>query len=202
MKKLNRPVRFALLGAVALALAAVVYAATPTYKTLTRTGTAALPAQIIFAADPSTQIRIVNITWESDTNVAVVSIRTGVTPFVITATNANSATNITINATNGLTAGDTLVLQKANGYCTNALCYTGIGTNTTSVTLGAGGFGIAAAIGDEIYDMSAATTITLGATTNAINGEAIYVGNNARPLLLLVTPANVGNKVTASARYE
>jgi hypothetical protein len=186
----------------AVALAAI--AASPSYSTLSAGGNATTGAYVIFPAAASQQVRVVGLNWESDTNAAVFSFRTGTGAYVITATNAAAATNIQVNLTNGLAAGSTIVLQKATGVTAVTTVYSPLaGSSTTNLFLPAGGFGVAAAIGDEIYLMSAATTVPVGATTNWQNGEALFVGTVGRPVRVLLTPALATNRINAAvARYE
>jgi hypothetical protein len=51
--------------------------------------------------------------------------------------------------------------------------------------------------------MGSASTIPTLSTTNALNGEAIYVGNYGRPVLVTMSPASVSNRLNAvSAHYD
>lgn len=191
--------------ALSLAVASLVstaFAATPTYTSKSGAGNATTPTSVIFKADPDTQIRLVNINWQSDTNNAVLSYSTGEGAYIITATNLDtSSVTQRVSTTAGLVANSIVVLQKANGLCYPAtLSSTNSGTN---IVLASGGWGVTVAIDDAVYQMSTASTVLVGATTNAVNGEAIYVGNYGRPVRIQLTPALATNRITtATARYE
>lgn len=209
MKKL-----FILGSAVMLACASAL-AALPTYKTVSAAGNAAAPATVYFPFDPNSQVRVIYVNYNTDTNNSVLSFTSGSTSYSVTTTNqaASSTTNL-ISSTNGLSAGATLVLQHG-GTCysstvsswfknTNAAPYGG-----TGVVLASGGWGVATSVGDEVELMSSATTIPAPAassgttTTAAVSGDAIYVGNYGRIVALTVTPALATNKVnSASAHYD
>lgn len=188
-----------------------VLAATPAYKDLSAAGTAASPATLIFPADPyGAQIRIVSVNWKSDTNNATLQFSDGATAFTQVSTNvATSSVTNQINSTNGLVPGSVIVLQHA-GVCyastvstfnesTNAGPYGG-----TNVVLASGGWGVAASVGDAIYQMNSPMTLTEGQTTNAMNGEAVFVSSlPGRPVMIKLTPALVTNSIPlAVARYE
>ena len=183
-------------------VALLAIAATPNYTTKSANGNAASPAGLIFPADPNLQLRLVSANWQSDTNIAVLSFTSGDAAYVITAANASSSgVTQAVNSVTGLAASDVLVLQKTTGACYAAsLSSTNNGTNAV---LASGGWGVATVAGDEVFKMSSATTIPVGATTNAQNGEAIYVGNYGRPVRVVLTPAAVTNRLTSvTGRYE
>jgi hypothetical protein len=192
------------------ALAAIAIAGTSTYTTLSDNGNAASPSEVIFPADPTLQIRIVNVNWNSDTNNAVLSFSGGSTAYSIVETNeASSSVTNKINSTNSLAVSSVLVLQHA-GVCYPAVISSwGASTNTgpaggTNVVLASGGWGVATSVGDSVYLMDTAVTIPIGATTNAQNGEAIYVAKLVgRPVRAVLTPSLATNKInSAVAHYE
>ena len=192
-------------------------AASPSYVTQSAGGNAAAGASLIIPADPSSQIRIVNLNNSTDTNNSVLSFASGTTAYTLTRTNwASTSVTNQINSTNGLYTGATLVLQH-RGVCyvntlltwnqTNGMADFNHGTN---VVLNSGGWGVAASPGDSIYLMSAATTLPAPAaasgttTTAAINGEVVYVGTYVgRPVSVSLTPAFVTNRLnTVTAHYD
>jgi hypothetical protein len=190
-------------------LAALAIASSPIYKTMSKNGNAAAPAQVIFPADPTTQIRIVNVNFTTDTNNSTLSFSGGATAYSITQTNlATTSVTNAISQTNALLVGSGLVLQHA-GVCyystiasyaqnTNAAPYGG-----TNVVLASGGWGVLTSPGDSVYLMDTAVTIPATATA-AINGEAIYVATlPGRPVRVLLSPAEGTNQINSvTAHYD
>jgi hypothetical protein len=199
-----------------LALAVSAFAASPAYVTKSAAGNAAAPAQLTFPADPNSQVRIIQASYDTDTNNSVLSFSSGTTAYYQTITNtATTMVTNQINSTNGLTPNATLVLQHA-GVCypatvtawnqaTNFGPYMG-----TNIVLASGGWGVIASPGDSIYLMSSAVTIAApaaasGTTTSAtISGEALYVGQySGRPVTVKITPAFATNKLSSvTAHYD
>jgi hypothetical protein len=190
-----------LIAVATASLAVSAFAASPNYQTLGPSiGTAASPATIIIPADPVLTPRIVTVNWSSDTNNAMLNCTAGTTAYVVTNANATtSSTLCTINSTNGLAATGTLVLQKLNGVCYSQTYSSYANTGGSNVvTLASGGFGVAQAVNDSVYLMSTpATALPIGATTNYMSGDAIYVGNAARPIVMQLTPALNTNKLNS-----
>lgn len=191
-----------ILPAVALVvLAFQAAAATPNYTSKTDPGTAASPAEVVFLSDPSLQIRIVSVNWLSDTNRAVLSFTTGEGAYQQTITNS-STTDVTnvVNTTAGHVAGSILLLERGGTAYTATLSSTNNGTN---IVLNSGGWGVIAQPGDSIYQMSSATSLPVGATTNWAAGEAIFVGGYGRPVRVVLTPALATNALNSVVgRYE
>lgn len=186
----------------------------PTFRTFSGYGNATTPAQIIMPADPNSQIRIVSLYYTSDTNIAGISFSTGVGAYYQANTNAltSSITNW-VNTTNGLVPTSTLVLQQNGQTYTNALVSFGsfitgtnsfgVVTNQAFVVLGTGGWGTNALVGADIFQMGSASTIYVGAGTNALNGDAIYVGNYGRPVIATLSPALSTNRIPSlSTHYD
>ena len=186
----------------------------PTFRTFSGYGNATTPAQIIMPADPNSQIRIVSLYYTSDTNNGAISFSTGAGAYYQANTNA-STSSITnwVNTTNGLVATSTMVLQQNGLTYTNALVSFGTfitGTNTFGVVtnqafmvLGTGGWGTNALVGADIYQMGSTSTIYVGAGTNALNGDAIYVGNYGRPVIATLGPALSTNRIPSlSTHYD
>lgn len=110
----------------------------PTYHTYSANGNAAGPATLVFPADPNSQVRIVSIYYIADTNKAALQFSSGTTAFTVVYTNAatSTVTNI-INSTNGLAAGNILVLQKAAtgvDYTNDVVSVGNTGTNTMTLS--------------------------------------------------------------------
>lgn len=188
---------------VCCAVTALAFAAGNTYTTKTGTaGSAANPTYVIFPGEAQKTPRLVNVNYDTDTNNAALTFRQGTTAYVLTQTNAATGTNIVINTTNGLSADAVVVLQKANGTCAWTNVYTTAGGSSTNLYLYPGGFGVAGAIGDQLFLMSSASSIP--ATSDAaVNGEAIYVGAYSRPMMIRLTPALLTNYIhSATVVYE
>lgn len=169
-----------------------------TYKTVTATGTTA--SVTYFPANPATQIRVVGAVCTSDLAGSVLSLSSGAGAYTIVSNATSSATVIYISATNGLVAGDALVLQtwgNTNGYNTVASV-----TVSNAVTINSGGFGVAVTAGDQFYKMGSASTLPVGAATANYQGEALFVGNKGRPVRATLngTSTNTINSLTAA--YE
>lgn len=185
-------------------LAVSAYAAAPSYKTLTDYGNAASPSEVVFPEVANNQWRIVNVNYASDTNNAVLSFSGGSNAYRIVETNqATSSVTNKINSTNGLTASSVLLLNRAGTYYAATVSSWNSSTNAgvyggTNVVLASGGWGVATQVGDPVYLMDTPTTIPVGAATNAINGEAIYVGAlPGRPVRVVMTPALATNRLNA-----
>jgi hypothetical protein len=191
-------------------LAALAIASSPIYKTMSKNGNAATPAQVIFPADPGSQIRIVNVNFATDTNNSTLSFSGGATAFFITITNAlsSSVTN-NINTTNGLTPSSVLVLQHAGVCYAATLASWNSSTNNqgvgggTNVVLASGGWAVSTSVGDNVYQMDTVVSIPATATA-AVNGDAIYVATlPGRPVLIKLSPALVTNQINSvTAHYD
>ena len=174
-----------------------------TYKSLSGAGNATTPVTVIFPSDPSSQIRLVNVQYQSDSNTAVLSYSTGMGAYTVQ--NTNTATGLTnIVASNvGMVTGSVMVLEHLGVGYYATLSST---NNLTNAVLASGGWGVTPAIGDNMYQMSSASTFLIGSNgtaTAAQNGEALYVGNPGRPVMIQITPALVTNRInSATAHYD
>jgi len=195
--------------------------ALPTFKTLTATsGTIAAPATVTFPADPNSQIRVILASYTTRTNNSTLSFQSGEAAFYQTITNAtaSSITNF-IDHTNGLLATRTMILTHSGTLYTNQLASYGNYSGTNSVTggvtnacfivLGTGGWGVASSVGDDIQQMSTATTIPAPATSNGTDlnglatGDALYVGNYGRHVMVTLTPCLTQNALNSvSVHYD
>lgn len=198
-----------ILSVITVSLAVAAFAAIP-YVSKTGNGNAASPASVVFPEFAGKQIRLVNVNYASDTNNAVLSISGGSVAFSIVETN-QATTSVTnkINSTNGLTASSVLLLNRGGTYYAATVSSWNSSTNAgfyggTNVVLGSGGWGVATVVGDPVFLMDTPVTLPIGAATNAINGEAIYVSAlPGRPVRVVLTPALATNKlVNAVGRYE
>lgn len=169
-----------------------------------------------FTATPGAAFRLVAVNYGSDSSSAVLNLYTGSTAYTITATNAatSSVTNL-INSTNGLSAGATLLLEHAGAFYTQtvsswnsstnfvAVSTNGAASGGTNVVLNSGGWGVATSIGDPVYLLTSPVALPIGTGTNWLNGEALFVGNRGRPVLVQLTPATTSNKLwSVTGRYE
>ncbi len=199
----KRMKKWILLAAFAGALSALAQA--PTFTTLSANGDATAGAAVIFPAKAGQQIRLVSLNWNSDSNAAVASITTGAGAYYARLANASSsAVTNQINSTNGLVASSALVVERAGvPYRAIMSSFNSNAAWGNYVVLASGGFGVQTVAGDPIYQMSSATTLPIGATTNSMQGFAIYVGNPGRPVRVQITPSAVTNKINAAvALYE
>jgi hypothetical protein len=69
-------------------------------------------------------------------------------------------------------------------------------TNVSYIVTGTGGFGVIAAIGDNIWQMSAPTTILVGLGTNELSGDDIYSANYGCPLAIWMGPVTATNRLS------
>ena len=172
--------------AVGLVAGVTAFAALPTFRSFSGYGNAAAPATVFCPEDPNSQVRVIYVSYGSDTNIAQINFSSGGTAYYVTTTNqaATSTTNL-LNSTNGLAPSGVLVLQHG-GTCysatiaswfsnTNAAPYGG-----TGVVLGANGWNVATSPGDEVELMQTALPIPVYATTNVLSGDAVFTGNYGR----------------------
>ena len=177
-----------------------VHAASPTYKTFAGYGNASSSAALIIPADPSTQIRLVSVSWYSDTNTATINYQTGLGAYVTAQTNlATTWQTQQVATTVGLVTNSYLVLDTGSTNVAALLIAT---NSTTNLTLNTGGWGIAAPSNASIYQMDSPVSWYVGATTNMQAGEALFVANPGRPLRIYLSGALVTNRITATVRYE
>ena len=168
----------------------------PVYITQTASGTTT--AAVCFASSPLQQIRLVSAIATSDLAGSTLCFRTGVTPHTAAYTNGATTKSFGVASTNGFSVGDWILIETAAGLWTNGII-TGFTTNTNVIcqmNL------IATVPGDQIYNLSAATSLPIGATTATYGSEAIYVGNRGRPVFVY---ANGTSSITLNgitARYE
>ena len=200
-----------ILAAASLAITPAVMASSPTFKSFSGAGNAASPTTVIVPADPASQFRLLSLNYASDTNNGALTFSTGSGAYYEMVTNATTgsggATAVTnnINTTNGLVGGSGMVLQTAANVCYSSTLSSWGGTNGAYfIVLASGGWGISAAANADIYQMSAATSpYVVGNSTNWLNGEAIYVGNQGRPVMVKLSPALATNQIiSATGRYE
>lgn len=195
--------------AVGLFAAVTALANLPTYKTVNGFGNGTAGAIAYLPADPNSQIRVIYVSYGSDTNKAALNFTTGTTAYWQTATNvASSSVTNQINSTNGLSANATLILEHGGVPYTATVSSWNSSTNAgtaggTNVVLSSGGWGVNVSVGDNIYLMSSATALPIGQGTNQLAGDAIFVGNYGRPVQAQLTPANLSNSLySVSAHYD
>jgi len=187
----------------------------PIYTTVSAYGSTGLPATAYFVENPACQVRVVTVNYASDTNQGVLNFYTGATAYWETATNAAAGLTNWIDSTNGLSPNGLMVLNHNGVLYTNTVLSWSCSTNFTPATtnqaasggtnlvLAAGGWTVGASVGDNVYLMSGPTPIPVGAQTNMLNGDALYVGNFGRPVMVTLGPASTTNRLyTVSARYD
>jgi len=172
----------------------------PFYQTATATGSTL--SIVYFPAQPLQQIRVVGAICTSDLGGSVLSLSSGIGAYTILSNATSSATTIYVASTNGLTSGDALVLQTWGA--TNA--YDTVASNPTAsnaVVITTGGFGAAVRAGDQLYKMTAASTIPVGSNgTVNYQGEALFVGNKGRPVRATLNGTSLNTINAITARYE
>ena len=169
-----------------------------TYTNLNASGSTS--AEVIFAADPTLQVRVVGAIGTSDKSASVFSFRRGTTLATVTAATVN-ATNITVNSTNGFGASTNIIIQTASGQVSSATTHSVLSGNSTNIWITATN-AIVPAVGDTIFLMSGATTIKCGATTANYQGEAIYVGNPGRPVRCVLDGTSACSLDSMTAHYD
>jgi hypothetical protein len=188
---------------IAAAFGMVALAATPLYTSKNATGYAAAPSTVIFPSDPSSQIRLVNVSYQSDSNTAVLSYSSGVGAYTVLNTNTTTGLTNIVTSTAGMVTGSVMVLEHLGVGYFATLSSTNNGTNAV---LASGGWGVTPAVGDNLYQMGTASTVFVGSngTATAVqNGEALFVGNYGRPVMIQLSPALVTNRLNnVTARYE
>ena len=164
--------------------------------TLNSSGTTT--ALVYFATSPMQQVRIVQATASSDLASANMLFRTGVTPLSITKSN-NVGTTIDVGYTNGFATGDYVVLETAAGVWTNAQIASF--TGSTNIVFG---YNLPITrVGDQIYKMSSPAALYVGVWTNrTFSGEAVYVGNKSRPVIVYVNGTSACSLDAVTARLE
>lgn len=191
MKKTFRTIGLAVGLAVSVAVAD-----SPSYQQAT--GAHATATAVYFAADPFLQARVVGVIYTTDLVGAVLTFKSGTTPYTVSATNLNTTT-LTVASTNGLTTSDSLIIQSATGSITNiAISSFPQSTNITLANIP----GFNTVPGDQAYKVGTATT--LGAFTNvnySLQGEAIFVGSRGRPVMVTLN-STATNRITATAHLD
>lgn len=184
-------------------------AALPTFRTFSAGGNTSYGATVLMPADANSQIRVVSINYSSDTVGAALAFSSGVGAYYLAATNAATSTVTNqINSTNGLSIGSILVLQHGGVLYTNQVVTWNSSTNLltgngTNVVLATGGWGVLPTLFDDIYQMSAPVTLIVGSGTNAINGDAVFVGNYGRPVIIAFPVATATNRLSlVSVHYD
>jgi hypothetical protein len=123
--------------------------------------------------------------------------------------NGQCLTNVLVSYGNTGTAGWTnangIVLTNLNttyGYLGQG--YAGYpATNVSYIVTGSGGFGILPSIGDNIWQMSAPTTVLVGIGTNEMSGDDVYSGNYGCPVAVWLGPVTATNRLsTVSWHYD
>jgi hypothetical protein len=127
--------------------------------------------------------RIVGVNVDSDKAASVFSFKKGVGAYTV-GTNTAAGTALNLQSGVGLANSDTLVIQTATGNITN--CTVSSIANVTNITISiTPAFGFTN--GDMVYKMSSATTFGAGAkSNNYVAGEAVFVGNRGRPVMLTI----------------
>ena|ERR1017187_1499841 len=166
----------------------------PSYTTLTASGSTT--ATVVFATSPFQQVRIVTAFATSDLSTSKLAFRTGVTPLTVAYT--NGVTQVGVSATNGFAVGTWVLIETKAGATTNAqIASFGAATNIIFTSNA-----IATTPGDQIYSLSAPVLLTVGSNSVTFTGDALYVGNRGRPVMVYVNGTSACSLDTVSGRYE
>ena len=173
-------------------------AALPTFKTLSQTNTT--QAFVIFPQDPNSQIRLVNVIASSDLASSKLTVLNGTTARYVTVTNVAASTSLTLDATNGLTAGCALYVQGAGS---NVIAQVSTINNSTNVTL-TGNLGIPVGLNYEVEVMTTnVPSLLIGGNTNkTFSSDGLFVGNYGRALELFVNGTAACSIDTATVHYD
>jgi hypothetical protein len=167
----------------------------PTYTTLTASGSTT--AVVYFATSPFQQVRIVNAFATSDLSTGKMTFYTGITPMTVAYTNA-AGTSVGVAATNGFTVGTWVLIETAAGVRTNGMIASfGAATNIVFAQ------GVCATTpGDQIYSLTSPVTLPVGSASVTYTGDALYVGNRGRPVMVRVNGTSACSLDTITGRYE
>ena len=189
----------------ATALAALTVSASAQYVTKSAGGNASSGAAVNFISNPSSQINLVNLLYQSDTNNGALQFSTGVNVYNVAVTNA-ATTSVTnqLTSTNGLLASAVVLLEHLGAvYPATISSYGSNSSQGAFIVLGSGGFGVFSSVNDKVHQMGTATSFTVGAATNTLAGVAVFSGNQGRPVRVVLTPANVTNRlINVTANYQ
>jgi hypothetical protein len=194
-----------LTGLAVLASVAVIVCAaladSPTYKNFV--GSSAGSSTTVFAvADPQTQIRVVGSICESDNAASILTFYPGAAAYSVGQLNTNlTATNIIVNATNGLAANGIICYQDAARTTNISLTIGGIVNSTNIYTTAV--VGITQKVGDDVFLEGTSTAIAVGKGTNlSLQGEAIFVAPKGRPIRAVVSGSTSWSKENISVHYD
>lgn len=199
--------RFKSLLVVGLALAAVTLtsrparAQTPQYTSYgpAAQGTSSSVLQIP-PLGPAVTPRIVFLSVDSDKAASVFSFKKGVGAYTV-GTNTAAGTALNLQTGVGLANSDTLfIVSPDNQFYTN--CTVSSINNVTNITISlTPAFGFTN--GWSVYKMSAATTFLAGAkSNNVVTGDAVFVGNQGRPLMVTIDGTSWSVVNSASVRWD
>lgn len=158
---------------------------------------------VLFPSSSGKQLVIYNVAYRNATN-AQLQFATGEALFTQTATNTSTGITNQVNSTNGFTPGSLLVLEHNDTAYIAPLVSIGQATNGmgTNIVLAAGGWGVAPSIGDRISQLGTETTLILGAGTNTVSGNAVFVGNPGRPVVIRLGPAITPSYLQVVGEYQ
>jgi hypothetical protein len=149
----------------------------------TKSASGSTSCQVNFPAIAGSQGRIAGVVATSDKAASVLSMRSGVAAYSPTVAAALTATNIAINATNGLALNDLVIIQQPDGTMTNLTVYNVTSYTNLNLTTA---IGVAVTTSSTIYKLGAATTVKVGATTAVYSSDALYAGNRGRPIRVVL----------------
>lgn len=98
-----------------------------------------------------------------------------------TANYVNATNVIPVTATNGFSSGDVIVIQHVAADTYERCLLTTMGSTNLLTTIAPTS---ALAVGDNIFKVTAAGTISVGSATKELNGAGIFSGTRGNPLLV------------------
>lgn len=164
-----------------------------------KTASGSTSATVIFPANGTQKIRVTGLMGKSDKATSVWSIRSGISAYALTATNATTSTNLYVADYTGIAANDVIILQNADGTCTAATVF-GV-ANTTNIQLTAQ-IGVAGAIGDVVYELGTAQTLNVGAATVNYQGAAYHLTRGGVPVRIVLDGTSACSIDAATVSYE
>jgi|ERR1051326_7223300 hypothetical protein len=152
------------------------------YETKSASGTTS--AQVLFNTDSHLPTRVVSLDVTSDLSSSTLTFQSGIVSYTLSASATNTATNVIVTSYGTLASNDVVLIQTAAGSLTNATVYSV--ANLTNVTFTAQ-IGLILAANDQLFKLGNSRTLTIGATTVRLNGEAIFIADQDQPFVLKIT---------------
>lgn len=202
-----------------VAVAGLIYATEIDYGYVTKRATAAtnylaagqtsqgtMCADVIFPAEASTTIRLLSLDATNDTAAAQGTIRfySGTARTTVTATHADTVTNVAVASSDAFSPGDVVVFQRKTLTNTiDLIAQTLINTNGSTNLIFTNAIGIALTSNDYVYKMGKVVTNAMGIGTYRRDGPGIFAAQLRQPMLLRLLGTNSAITINhATVKYE